>query len=447
MKLALLCTVLLAAFPARASTPDDFAWGFPLVLSAEGSAWQIELPPEVYAASVDPELGDIAAFDAAGKLVPLARWEPGLLPAVVEAVQLPLFPVHRAVDAPQIDLRLLVQRGADRSLQQVAIAQGTAQDGGFVDYLLDASHLERPIERLDLAWSGAGSARFAVEASDDLEHWRVVVASATVLQLEQADEKLQRRHIPLPPTAAPYLRLRALDAATLAALRVGATLVPLAEKRPIRRSIDASLVAAEIRDGAGRYTYELPGSFDVERLELVPASDRALAQVNAQALLPDGYAQQRASFTLLRAEQDGTQVTRTAVAVGPGPRARRWLLESRPALDAPPRLTAVYEPDRFVVLLQGEGPWLLAAGSSTARRADAPIGAALTGLRDQLGEKWEPPFAALGERRELGGNAVLAAPVREVDWKSALLWAVLAIGAGAVAWIAVVLLRSSRAGA
>ena len=92
-------------------------------------------------------------------------------------------------------------------------------------------------------------------------------------------------------------------------------------------------------------------------------------------------------------------------------------------------------------LAQGPAPYVLAAGSMRAQRANAPIPQLVAELRRQRGAGWQPSPAYLGAIKPLAGEAALQ-PVR--DWKSWLLWAVLASGAVVVAGFAFSLLRSPK---
>ena len=98
-----------------------------------------------------------------------------------------------------------------------------------------------------------------------------------------------------------------------------------------------------------------------------------------------------------------------------------------------------FRPEAVVFLAQGAGPYSLAAGSARSQRANAPVAQLLAELRRQRGKDWQPSPAYLGTPSPLAGDAALE-PAR--DWKSWLLWSVLALGALLVAGFAFSLLRS-----
>jgi hypothetical protein len=127
-------------------------------------------------------------------------------------------------------------------------------------------------------------------------------------------------------------------------------------------------------------------------------------------------------------------------------RMQDWRIEFATPLAHAPALSVAYLPQRFVFLSQGAGPYRLLAGSARARRGDYPIDGALAQLRAKSGAGWQPPLAALGARATLQGeHALVAQPVVvQRDWKTWLLWAVLAGAAALIGGLALSLLRAPK---
>ena len=78
-----------------------------------------------------------------------------------------------------------------------------------VGYLIDAAPDDKPLVALLLSLPGTGNvnARFRVDASDDLDRWRTIVADAPLLALEYNGRRLTRDRIEFSPQSARYLRL------------------------------------------------------------------------------------------------------------------------------------------------------------------------------------------------------------------------------------------------
>lgn len=85
-----------------------------------------------------------------------------------------LFPLRgtSAADATQPNLR--VQRNTSGTIVEVLPENAGPAAETLRGWLIDASAVTFPLERLRLDWSSPeeGFQRFSVEASDDLEHWQ-----------------------------------------------------------------------------------------------------------------------------------------------------------------------------------------------------------------------------------------------------------------------------------
>jgi hypothetical protein len=155
---------------------------------------------------------------------------------------------------------------------------------------------------------------------------------------------------------------------------------------------------------------------------------------------------QRADFVAFRLRQDDSVIGNDETSTFSAGRARDWRVEAATPLEHAPTLSVAYTPDRFVFLTQGQGPYRLVAGSARARRSDYPVETALAQLRAKSGADWQPPLAALGARETLQGDGALVAPpvVVQRDWKTWLLWAVLAGAAALIGGLALSLLRGAQ---
>ncbi len=474
----LLCT-LFGAAAAAAATADDYAYGWAVQAQAGGSAWQVELTPEVYAAVTTADLRDLAIVNAAGEAVPAAPFRaPGAKPTThEELLALPTFVLPHAPDASASAasgdaIRLQIERGADGKLRRVdadlgAAATPTADTRPDLlrhDLLLDASGVRAAFAALRIDWaegSGDVSAQFAVDGSDDLQSWRVLAPRATVLRLTQNGNRLDRHDVPLNSASATYLRLRRLDDGTdLQGLTARLRTVTSSTAGPPRQWLEAAATGPDkhrLDASFGRadgtqvvaWRYQLPAPLAIDSIRLELADDNSLARVvvlsrhGAREDDPAAW-MQRASLVAFRLRQDDGVIGNDELSAAPAARARDWRVESATPLEHAPKLSVGYQPDRFVFLAQGEGPYRLVAGSANARRGDYPVDAALASLRASHGSDWQPPLAALGARTTLKGDSALVAAVVEkpLDWKTWLLWAVLVGAAALIGGLALSLLKS-----
>lgn len=439
MRRCLCWLAVLLALPAAAEPRTDYAYAWPLALPGEAPAWQIELTPEMVAASVNADLRDLEVFDATGRSMPLGPMVPSPRPVV--DVELPRFFIPRALADDSRAIRLRIETASAGGARVDATLGEPGDRVPAPDLLLDARDLDFPVEALVLGWEETDAdvrLRVRVEGSDDLETWRTAVASATVLRLAGSGEVLDKRAIELPSTRARFYRLRLLEGVFPDGLRAAARhLGRAATASP--RWLEAVLVSDAIEtvqgERRGVYVYELPAAMPFDRVRVEPVDGPSLVRIRLQSRAGERWLE-RAQFPLLRIGGGGQTTPDAVFTPRSGPTT--WRLVTSPPLAAAPVVRLGYRPTHLVFLPQGEPPYAIAAGSQLRRRTDAPTPAALRDLRERLGERWDPPIAATGDRVVWGGEAAWERPL---PWRTLALWAVLVAGAGVVAVLALQMLR------
>ena len=453
MKSILALIVLLATSAQAAET--DYAYAWPLTTNANTSVWQVELTPAMLAASRDSQLADIDIFNAAGTAVPVA-WLPVDLAAIAlsDTVGLPLFSVPATdVKAAPDAVHLQLSRDADGHLQSLNVDVDRLATASNKDLILDASAAVRDggrLDRLSFDWPASASdlrLRIAVDASDDLEHWRNQVAAATVLQLRRDGTELVRRVIDLdPPASLPYWRLRFLAGEAPAGLQVSAERIAAsAQPRPQRQWIDVEGRPGNSPPDRSVHEYSTVAPLAVQALDIDLADDNSVAALHVFSRADDTQPwRPRGGITAFRLLDGAGALVNDPLQLSSEERAGEWRIEARPALAIAPQLRVGYRPDRLVFLAQGEGPYQLAVGSASQRRSEAPVSAALNEIRQRNGGDWQPPLATSADRINISGDAAYAKPAPPLPWKSWLLWAVLLLGAIVVSSFALSLLRQPK---
>lgn len=465
----LLGTSVLFALPSATGTaqaqtatprskPGDYAYQWTLRAEGDSAAWQFALTPEIYAVLTDKGLGDLEVFNAQGEPVPLAKMtiDPTTQPGVAQ-VSVPVFPLPRPAAATiGDDLSLRLERDGDGRLRSLQAEVMSAAPETYIDYVLDADIGRKPqristVDRLDLQWPETGRdvrTRFAVDGSDDLEHWQPLVDAAAVVSLHRGSAVLQRRDISLPATSLRYLRLRQLDGDALPGLQIVARRTRAGAPPSHWQRLKAEYVdsARDEHSGGQLYQYKLPALLPVGRVGVSLGGDNGTAEVTIDtrsddAWLPVGRA------LLFRLRQGDLRIDNEDLALTVPVTARELRVRSPVSLNPTPLVEVSYLPDRFVFLAQGTGPYTLAAGSRVARHHSLPVEEALAPLRRQLGADWQPPVATAGPRAVSAGDAAYAEPPKPIDWRSGLLWALLVGGALVVVGFAFTLLRQKTASA
>jgi len=160
-------------------TPQDFAFGLPVITTQDAAVYRVALPLAVYQGSVRDDLGDLRVFNAHGEAVPYSLMRPPPPAHTREAATaLPLFPLHGSARIVLDGVRLSVESpGAAVDLQtHSGVVNNTVNQ-----YILDARGLTTAIAALQLQWPETAadySGRIKIEASDDLDAWQTVAAAA-----------------------------------------------------------------------------------------------------------------------------------------------------------------------------------------------------------------------------------------------------------------------------
>lgn len=443
MRSLLMLGLLATGAGATAATPQDYAWQWPIQTDGEAAAYVLELDAGVLANVQRSDLRDLAVFNAAGEAVPFAPWPPQ---RADEAVREPLAWLRVPLPAPgqAENLALRLERDADGRLRGLDLrtTDGTPPPAERHDLLVDRGEDEPPtLSRLHVQLAeGAAlpvNLRVRVSASDDLASWQTLGSGLPLVALDDNGLRIERLQLDISRTRARYLRLAIENDGLWPAI---ATLQ--AERRieggDLREWKTLELAGTAVAEQPGTYTYTSPAPVAVERMDLRLAATNSVSAVQVNARAPGSeWWQGVAGFTAFRLGNGDDGVRHVAPSVGLH-RQREWQLSTRPALAQPPTLLLSYRPERFVMLAQGEGPYVLVAGSARAARENYPVQAALAASSSP------PKPVTLGERTESGGQAALA-PRRGEDWQRWVLWAVLALGAALVLVVSLRVLRHPKA--
>lgn len=449
--IALVATLALATSAlALALAPKDFSRQWPVQAACAPAqpcdgAFAVTLDESVYRQVRRADLGDIAAFNAAGQPLPFGPMPVEYRAPAAEWQGAPWFalPPSLLQAADGEDLHLHISRSSDGELNlDATLSHGPP--GALQDILIDVREKERLVEAISIepAMDAADfSVQVAVEASEDLEAWRTVVAAATLAHLRQGGQTLARRNIEFPPQKATYLRLRVLS---------GTTGIPLRSLRLLLRDPGPAVavqprnrIAADFVRQEGRaYVFHLPARVPVDRLDIALGDDNAIASFSVSARERGekhwGYVGQLDAFRLRGA---GVQLDNEAMDVGPT-RKQEWRIESNTELARTPVLELGYRPERWLLLTHGQPPFTVAAGSNTRRGGEFPLDALLGQVRSKVGRDWQPTPANLGAMQVAGGEAALTAydPETKRTW---LLWVVLLLAAVAIIAMVLRLLKAS----
>jgi len=167
-------------------------------------AFAVTLDESVYRQVRRADLGDIAAFNAAGEALPFGPMPAEYRAPAAQWREGAWFLLPPSVLQPSEDLQLHVTRGSDGELSLDATLLHGAP-GAPQDVLLDVREEKRTVEALvvEPAMDAPDfSVQVAVEASEDLEAWSVIEDSATLPHLAPNGQALVRSRNEFAPVTA-----------------------------------------------------------------------------------------------------------------------------------------------------------------------------------------------------------------------------------------------------
>lgn len=453
---SMVAAVLWSGFAvAGAVDPSEFAAGIDLTATAPRPLLELSLPDAVYVGVTRADLADLRVFNAEGIAVPhalctAAATVPGVAPQVIDQ-PLDVFSLRAAPDAGNaagVDVQVRAPGEADVRIQVQGSGAPDAATPRLSGYVINAEATQWPIRALRLRWQtadGASAVSVRVEASEDLDHWRTVVAQTTLLRVDNAGGTLERMRVPLPEARYRYLRLVRADAGP--APDVSQVIAETVHSTP---ADEAPFVWTEpqlqartdgfIFDAARRAPVQ------IARIRL-PSSNMAVhARLQSRALGETVWRTQwQGEVFAVVGETGARRNADLRFAPVADPLWRIEITDGGESLgDGKPALELGYRPDRLRFVAQGNAPFVLAYGSARAEPARRRDCADLlkqvpgTELAQLVG------IAQPGAPHTLGGAAVLEPASAPLPWRQMALWSVLAGAALLLLAMARSLLKRAR---
>jgi hypothetical protein len=426
---------------AAALTPQDFAYGMPIMATEVAAAYRVQLPVDVYKVSVRDDLGDVRVFNAQGEAVPyvIRRMDVRNSHSPESrgpAEALALFPLHADAQGGTQGLRFTLD--SPNGAIQLQTEGHHAGDAPVTQYLIDARPLETAIAALQLSWpesSADFSGRMRIECSDDLTNWRTIVSAAPIANLHAGSQQLIESRIETPNTSAKFWRLSWLGHGP--SFELNEVRAEAAQGPP--RINWSTLVVPGRADphSPGDYDFDLGARFPLERVNLIlPETNSVyLVDFKSRAQEKDAWREVTRGGVYRLATADGQQVNGPIEV--PLDRDRYWRVhvsgESGASIAV--RLQGSFTPSEIEFVAHGTPPYLLAYGSNTVTSAATDLSVIPGGALIST--------ATLGSRSALGGEGRIAAARSPLDRRN-VLWAVLVMAVAALSTMAARLARDRR---
>lgn len=417
--------------------PDEFVRAR-LIDVIEGEPVQrLLIPPDVYEWSTRDDLGDVRVFNGGGDELAYAI---ARQPANVADAQwrgLPLFALPAEAATPgaaavQIDVAeggaIVAVRGMNNAAQS---------DRRF---LLDATAHDADIAEVDLKWPDDVTqfvASVSVEGSNDLTVWVRLVANAAVAVLAADGHSVRVARVSMRPARYRYYRIVQTAGA-----------MPLPLKGVQVRSSATAAVSRSWKTLAGvpgddGVMFDTGGRFPVDRITLERDGDSFLQsfELFSRASATTRW-RSHGTMTVYRLSVEGRAIDSEPVSVI-ATTDRFWRIAADPTRTSADKLRIGWAPHELVFVVQGAQPFALAYGRADLSATHWPM----NDLVKRIGGDRtlaSLPMAKLAESVETGGPARLLPAPKPINWQTIGLWAILVLGVGIVAMLAVRMVRSDQ---
>ncbi|MFW6011884.1 MAG: DUF3999 domain-containing protein [Desulfosalsimonas sp.] len=437
------CILFCFCGMARANdvTPQEFAEGIILETQGEGPFFSLEIPAGLYEKTIRDDLGDLRVFNANKEPVPYIIRQPDTTSkSLMPPVLLPFFPVRE--DGQSIGK----SEGEEVSLQISTDKEGTIIDVStgkdrqssaqrLRSVLLDLSNLESMPSELELEWDNTGInfvTSVSVEGSRDLTSWKPVTARAGLAEQHFSGHTLYKNRISLQSTDSSlnYLRINWPEEAPDLKFTEVKAVFPEIRSAPERRwrGLEGYLVPGQ---EAQTFEYDAKGAFPVDRVNVVLPEKNNLIRALIKSRPQSGSEWRlRHQGVFYRLSVDDTNISNQVFSISPVT-DKYWRIEVTSGTAASsgslPELRIGWIPHRILFLARGEAPFTLAYGSTGVGPSEASMGELLQKIKES-GKNEMTAEASVGKQVVLGGDKALEKRRPPVDWKTWLLWAILAAG-------------------
>mgnify|MGYP001545351879 CR=1 FL=1 len=456
------------ATAADSDAPKDYTHLLPLSAGAKQGVLQVRLPRDVYLNARTPLLDDVRVFDAKGVPQPFALRAPDIVTSISHKdLPLTVFPLMAGggADSTASQLDLDVSTAPDGRLLSVKVrperggdnAGGPARLKGLILDLgkpaangqagpINALRFALPPDRRDY------SAQVWLETSDDMKRWDTVGAAELNWLVNQNAQTLANDRLDFDARTFRYARLTWRSGTPLQFAAVTA-------EQPVRSDVappgEQLVLQPSAGDQPGDLVYKVPVAVAPNKIGLQFTENNVVlpATVGIYSAAPSRQAgspqQQQRRFepivatTFYRIAQDGQ--TRASADIDVAPRhAPQWVLRTTAAATVKPALRIEWQPATLIFLGSGDAPYTLAVGRERAASMARSVDQVAPGFTDSELQKLAratagPATAQQGVAASADAAALEAAS--SAQRRLMLLWGVLLLGVGVLAFMVWRLLR------
>ena len=406
------------------AAPGDYA--FQAQLSQSDDALQrVVLPAKVLESLAQRNLGDIAVFNASGKVMPqlVSRTRAEVRE---QRIDLPFHEFDRFLKQRSKTVTTREQNQQDGQLSELATTEVVEVESVQKDFLIELrpDGEQREYERIEFEWRHEPASQvlqLRAEAGDDLDRLQTIAARKSLTNRESDD--VTWRSLGNVAARHGYLRLTALN--DIDSFELLGAIGHYREYGPEPRT--ALEVTPQIidEDGARFYRFELPSALSPEAMRIVPAAANSILRGDLYLQLRDTDHRSLIKQGFRQHNLEGAEVRPSAPLTLPQYVYTEIWFKLDADSDTRPRVELIYPQRELTFLGDGDGPYTLAWGNHAVATAPPSL-RGLVEIDDAAGDPVATEVTLLAIE-EAGGTERLK-PTPALPWKKWLLWTLL-IGA------------------
>lgn len=454
MRYFLIFFVIVVVFSAQSSlaveiSTRDFARGYYLEVDKESAVYSLQLPEDVYRTVKSADLFDVRVFNSAGEVVPhelrIVTADPEALRDKADIPFFPLFKTNTVSDQSEFSLKISRDSGG-AIVNILADSEINTMNQEINGYLLDLSNVQQAASELEFFWKqeiDSSVFTVSIQQSNDLVRWRTFVNRATLADLQFGGQQVERRIVHLPRKPDKYLKL-SWQESSLPLRLTGVTSIsrPIEARREYRwvSLYNGTHKAADDKLMVDFETsYQLPTSS--VQIRFPETNSIARLSIQSRHNSDKGW-KNRCEQVFHNLSFEGEIIRNEPCNFRPtaDTQWRVVVKEDGAGLGSGKKMVTLqlgWQPSELLFIGRGTPPYLLAFGSGKLAQLDRTShdGMLIKAINVESSAKVVGQ-AAVGEKITLGGDLALQAPAEPTPWKKWLLWTVLILGVGLLAFMA-----------
>ncbi len=423
-------------------TPNDFAYGAELSLMSDSGLHEVKLTEKVYSRMTRSDLGDVRIFNKDRESVSYLLMKAYQTNEVKhkKEVNLTFFPIFTEKGVHLQDTDVIFNYDENGRITHIASKKRNESRQVLKAYIIDCPdklRVNEYLQKLIFNWqtSDTQMVSLTIEQSNDLKHWVPVVRNSIIAHLNYNNFQLINNEIKISQSTFKFFRITwNTKASSFILKKITGVYVQKTFQEKIKWIENLKLNSTK-----DRYIYDLilSGPFPIDRMNLMIQGTNRIYSGNL-------YSRSKVSLPWRKRSRFIQYVMKTPQGtINSKPihinetRDRFWQFRFDHPKNIPPdsmpEIKLGWIPEKIRFLAEGSSPFTLAIGNPTITPIDSSTSSLISGLANS--HKGCFPEASINNFFDLGGSQKLF-DKKPLDWKLYLLWTVLLIGVGIMAFMA-----------